>query len=91
LTAARSSDVARRISTSPSSATAGSTRRPAAPQLRDPTAAGKLWSRIDHELVDRAPWVPLYNPRTAVALGARVGNYKYHPFWNVLLDQLWVR
>jgi hypothetical protein len=24
-------------------------------------------------------------------LGRRVGNYKYHPFWNVLLDQLWVR
>jgi hypothetical protein len=22
---------------------------------------------------------------------ARGGNYKYHPFWNVLLDQLWVR
>jgi hypothetical protein len=35
--------------------------------------------------------VPLYNPRTVTALGARVGNYKYHPFWNVLLDQLWVR
>jgi peptide/nickel transport system substrate-binding protein len=60
-------------------------------QLRDPAAAGELWSRIDHELVDRAPWVPLYNPRTVTALGARVGNYKYHPFWNVLLDQLWVR
>jgi peptide/nickel transport system substrate-binding protein len=60
-------------------------------QLRDPAAAGELWSRIDHELVDRAPWVPLYNPRAVTALGARVGNYKYHPFWNVLLDQLWVR
>jgi len=24
-------------------------------------------------------------------LAPRVGNYKYHPFWNVLLDQLWVR
>ena len=60
-------------------------------QLRDPAAAGELWSRIDHELVDRAPWVPLYNPRTVTALGPRVGNYKYHPFWNVLLDQLWVR
>jgi hypothetical protein len=35
--------------------------------------------------------VPLYNPRTVTALGPRVGNYKYHPFWNVLLDQLWVR
>jgi peptide/nickel transport system substrate-binding protein len=60
-------------------------------QARDPAAAGELWSRIDHELVDRAPWVPLYNPRTVTVLGQRVGNYKYHPFWNVLLDQLWVR
>jgi peptide/nickel transport system substrate-binding protein len=60
-------------------------------QARDPAAAGELWSRIDHELVDRAPWVPLYNPRTVTVLGPRVGNYRYHPFWNVLLDQLWVR
>ena len=60
-------------------------------QARDPAAAGELWSRIDHELVDRAPWVPLYNPRTVTVLGRRVGNYKYHPFWNLLLDQLWVR
>jgi peptide/nickel transport system substrate-binding protein len=66
-------------------------RRASSLQLRDPAAAGELWSRIDRELVDRAPWVPLYNPRTVTALGARVGNYKYHPFWNVLLDQLWVR
>jgi peptide/nickel transport system substrate-binding protein len=66
-------------------------RRAGSLQQRDPAAAGKAWSRIDHELVDRAPWVPLYNPRTVTALGPRVGNYKYHPFWNVLLDQLWVR
>lgn len=57
----------------------------------DPAAAGEAWSRIDHALVDRAPWVPLYNPRVVTALSARVGNYQYHPFWNVLLDQLWVR
>jgi ABC-type transport system substrate-binding protein/DNA-binding SARP family transcriptional activator/streptogramin lyase len=66
-------------------------RRADALQLSNPAAAGELWSKIDHELVDRAPWVPLYNPRTVTVLGARVGNYKYHPFWNVLLDQLWVR
>jgi len=60
-------------------------------QAHDPAAAGQLWSRIDHELVDRAPWVPLYNPRSVTVLGPRVGNYKYHPFWNLLLDQLWVR
>jgi peptide/nickel transport system substrate-binding protein len=66
-------------------------RRADALQQSNPAAAGELWSKIDHELVDRAVWVPLYNPRTVTALGARVGNYKYHPFWNVLLDQLWVR
>jgi ABC-type transport system substrate-binding protein/DNA-binding SARP family transcriptional activator len=60
-------------------------------QTPDPTAAGDAWARIDQELVDRAPWVPLYNPRALTALSARVGNYEYHPFWQVLLDQLWVR
>ena len=65
--------------------------RASALQTRAPARAGDLWSRIDHELVDRAPWVPAYNLRTVTVLGPRVGNYKYHPFWNVLLDQLWVR
>jgi hypothetical protein len=35
--------------------------------------------------------VPLYNPQALTALSERVGNYQYHPFWQVLLDQLWVR
>jgi peptide/nickel transport system substrate-binding protein len=65
--------------------------RASALQAHDPAAAGQLWSRIDRELVDRAPWVSLYNPRTVTVLAPRVGNYKYHPFWNVLVDQLWVR
>ena len=65
--------------------------RASALRARDPAAAGELWSRIDRELVDRAPWVPVYNLRAVTVLGQRVGNYKYHPFWNVLLDQLWVR
>jgi len=65
--------------------------RASALRAGDPAAAGELWSRIDHELVDHAPWVPVYNLRTVTVLGRRVGNYKYHPFWNLLLDQLWVR
>jgi len=65
--------------------------RASALRARDPAAAGELWSRVDRELADRAPWVPVYNLRTVTVLGPRVGNYKYHPFWNVLLDQLWVR
>jgi ABC-type transport system substrate-binding protein/DNA-binding SARP family transcriptional activator/streptogramin lyase len=66
-------------------------RRAHSLQQHDPAAAGEAWSRVDRELVDRAPWVPLYNPRAVTALATRVGNYQYHPFWTVLLDQLWVR
>jgi peptide/nickel transport system substrate-binding protein len=66
-------------------------RRAHSLQQDDPAAAGEAWSRVDRELVDRAPWVPLYNPRAVTALSPRVGNYQYHPFWTVLLDQLWVR
>ena len=57
-------------------------------------AVDKLSSRINHELVDRASSTARcmrYCPRTVTVLGPRVGNYKYHPFRSVLLDQLWVR
>jgi YVTN family beta-propeller protein len=60
-------------------------------EARDPSVAGNLWAQIDRELVDQAPWVPLYNPRALVALSARVGNYQFDPYRMLLIDQLWVR
>jgi class 3 adenylate cyclase len=42
-------------------------------------------------LVDQAPWVPLYTPRTPYFVSKRVGNWQYHAYFHVLLDQLWVR
>ena len=56
-----------------------------------PGVAGEQWSRIDREITNRAPWLPLYNPRVPIAVSARVGNYQYHPNWILLFDQLWVR
>ncbi len=60
-------------------------------QVGDPATAAGQWAAIDHELVDQAPWVPLYNPRDLTVLSARTGNYQFHPYWNLLIDQLWVR
>jgi peptide/nickel transport system substrate-binding protein len=60
-------------------------------EARDPNAARTLWTRIDHELVDQAAWVPLYNPRVLIALSARVGNFQFGPYLSVFIDQLWVR
>ena len=60
-------------------------------QSGNPSSAGASWARIDQEIVDQAPWVPIYNPRSLVMLSARVGNYQFDPYWSVLIDQLWVR
>jgi hypothetical protein len=48
-------------------------------------------ARIDRQLVDRAPWVPLFTPRTSFFVSKRVGNWQFHPYLLVLLDQIWVR
>jgi len=60
-------------------------------QQTDPLAANEIWARVDRMLVEQAPLVPLYNARAAQFVSARVGNYQFHPLWNVLVDQLWVR
>jgi peptide/nickel transport system substrate-binding protein len=62
-----------------------------ADEVGDPATAAGQWAAIDHEIVDQAPWVPLYNPRDLTVLSARTGNYQFHPYWNLLIDQLWVR
>ena len=60
-------------------------------EATDPVAAASRWAAIDHELVNEAPWVSLYCPLAPIVLSARTGNYQFHPYWGLLLDQLWVR
>jgi YVTN family beta-propeller protein len=68
-------------------------RRLTREQASDPTAGTALAARIDREIVDRAPWVPLFTPRFADFVSKRVGNYQANTYASssVLLDQLWVR
>ena len=66
-------------------------RQALAGQVGGPATAAAQWTAIDHELVDQAPWVPLYNPRDLSLLSARTGNYQFNSYWNLLFDQLWVR
>jgi len=59
-------------------------------ESRDPGMAAVRWAAIDREIVNQAPWVSLYNSRNLTLLSTRPGNYQYHPYWNLLIDQLWV-
>jgi peptide/nickel transport system substrate-binding protein len=60
-------------------------------ELESPARAAALWTRIDHELVDRALWVPTVNVREREFVSARVRNYQYQPVWGFMADQAWLR
>jgi peptide/nickel transport system substrate-binding protein len=61
-------------------------------QAKDPEAARESWARIDREVVDQAPLVPLIVWNIVDLLSERVANYQYSGRGQgLLIDQLWVR
>jgi YVTN family beta-propeller protein len=56
----------------------------------NPSAAYDLWARVDRQIVDLAPWIPILNPSESVFISDRLGNYENHPQWGLLLSRLWV-
>ena len=48
------------------------------------------WQRIEGQIADSAPVVPLTTRRYVVVTSSRAGNMQFHPFDGVLLDQIWV-
>jgi peptide/nickel transport system substrate-binding protein len=66
-------------------------RRGVALQTTDPYLANRLWARLDREIVDAGPVVPLVSLKLIDIVSPRVGNYQFQPLFGVLLDQLWVR
>ena len=66
-------------------------RRAQAEQLSDPTGSRARWQRVDREITDAAPWVPLMISKDVNFLSKSVGNYQHSPQMGMLIDQLWVR
>ena len=56
--------------------------------VTNPRAAAALWAAIDREIVDRAAWVPLVNPRASEFVSARIRNYQHHPLWGMIASQV---
>jgi peptide/nickel transport system substrate-binding protein len=66
-------------------------RRATALQLRDPRRAAEVWTRVDHEITDRAYWVPTVSLRASEVVSKRLRNYQFSPVWGFIGDQAWVR
>lgn len=54
---------------------------------KDQAEANQLWARIDHQLVDQAPWASLVNTKLIDFVSKRVKGYQFNPQWYFLLDQ----
>ena len=65
-------------------------RRATLRALTDLPGSARLWTRIDHELTNRAVWLPLVNPRIIDFVSSRVRNYEFHPIWGFMADQVWL-
>ncbi len=59
-------------------------------EATNPSGAAKLWTQVDHEDTNAAPWVDLYNPKQIDFLSSDVHGYKWNPQWYILIDQLWL-
>lgn len=60
-------------------------------QSVDPKRAAELWADVDHDIVDKAWWLPTVTPLGVDLVSSRVGNYRFHPLWGFMADQAWVR
>ena len=71
--------------------------RAGALEITDRAAASELWSKIDRELTDLAPWIVIRDSIATDFVSQRTGNYTpcWLSYWNsttgACLDQLWVR
>jgi peptide/nickel transport system substrate-binding protein len=65
--------------------------RAEAVQVEHPGSASALWQKAERAVLAQAPIVPAVNGENVAFVAKRVGNFQYHPEWEVLLDQLWLK
>jgi peptide/nickel transport system substrate-binding protein len=60
-------------------------------ETSNPNEAVRLWTAIDHRLVDLSYVVPLSNDVTPTFVSKRVGNYQSSQFNGPVLSQMWIK
>ena len=57
----------------------------------DQAAAARAWAAVDEAAAARMPLVPLATHRLVTVVSRRADNIVWHPYFGILLDQLWIR
>lgn len=60
-------------------------------ETTSPVKADHEWEAVDRAVVNAAPWISYDTASTVDLVSRRVGNVRYHPEYQFLIDQMWVR
>ncbi len=55
--------------------------------VTNPDVANSEWAKVDHDVADQAPWVPMFNPKLIDFVSNRITNHVFSPQWYFLLDE----
>ena len=53
----------------------------------DINKANDVWSQVDKQVTDQAPWVAMFNPKLLDFVSSKVKGFAWSPQWYFLLDQ----
>ncbi|SEQ26787.1 peptide/nickel transport system substrate-binding protein [Faunimonas pinastri] len=59
--------------------------------VTDPDGANKQWAEIDKAFMEKAPWVPLFNPKHVDFTSSRVANFEFSNQFYWLIANSWVK
>jgi hypothetical protein len=48
-------------------------------------------AKADRRITDQALWVPTANIHVPELVSSRLRNYQFHPVWDFIADQAWLR
>jgi ABC-type oligopeptide transport system substrate-binding subunit len=65
--------------------------RATALQLSHPRRAAAAWAKADRRITDQGLWVPTVRVHAPEFVSRRVRNYQFHPVWDFIASQAWVR
>lgn len=56
-------------------------------ELQASAQASALWTKVDHQLTDQAPWLTTVDLNSVDFTSKRLKNYEYNPVWGFVADQ----
>ncbi|MEZ5777037.1 MAG: ABC transporter substrate-binding protein [Paracoccaceae bacterium] len=59
--------------------------------ITDPDGANMEWAKIDREVMEKAPLVPLFTPKRVDFVSTRVGNFMFSNQFQWQMSQSWVQ